>query len=192
MAKALGLLLLLAAFSVIALAFPTLAETRLVPQYPSVIDCSTSDDPLCKDGLPPGVEAYSEKEAFFQLKKCVKGNDQACYELCRRRLNGNSAHYSCPELINLNSFKPDVIITDHSFACNSLADEKRAEALDGKDDEDRSFNKWLKTKAGSCFMTHGDMPAKKLQEAPDEFYQVAVKGKSQRRVWVMGLFLKDD
>lgn len=182
---------MVASFAVLAVMTSASAQNLSVPRYPSVIDCSTSDDPLCKEGLPVGMKSYSVKEAFSHRKECIKGVDLDCYELCRRRLNGNSAYYSCPELINLNSFKPDVIITDHSFACNSLADEKRAGTLDGKDDEDRSFNKWLKTKAGSCFITQGDMPAKKLQVAPGEFYQVAIKNKGQRQVWVMGLFLKD-
>ena len=68
-------------------------ERNSAPRYPAVIDCSTSSDALHFDGLPPGVKSYSMDEALEKRDICAKGDLQACYELCRRRLNGNRPGY---------------------------------------------------------------------------------------------------
>jgi hypothetical protein len=74
-------------------------EDLKIPIFPAVINCTTSSDPLCKPGLPPGVRPYSLDEAFAKRQGCEKGDLRACYELCRRRLNGNTTDYACPHVI---------------------------------------------------------------------------------------------
>lgn len=160
-----------------------------VPRYPAVIDCRTSLDPLCLNGMPPGVEPYSMEKAFSVAQQCKRGDDRSCFELCRRRLNGNSQTYRCPTLKNLNVEPTDLIITDNSFMCDTAALERKANALDHQNDES-AFQKWIVSKKGACKMTKGEVSAKKISESEDEIFKVKVPSEGGRVRWVMSSFFK--
>lgn len=161
-----------------------------VPRFPATIDCLKSNDALCQSGLPSGVDTYSLEQAFGKRQECERGDLRACYELCRRRLNGNRPGYSCPVLLHATELKSDLRIIAGAYVCDALADEKRASELDG--DSDDAVRSWIRKNHKPCVFLKEASDARKIRVEDEYYYLVAIKSENWRQRWVEGVLLSEN
>ena len=136
-------------------------------------------------GLPPGVEPYSVGEAFEKRVDCEQGNFSACYELCRRHLNGDRPGYSCPpvqcSIIDTSSALPTKIIKN-AIACDHLKDE--VFTMTASDDAVRA---WIAKNHKACVFLDKPSDIKLITKTADGYYHVAIATENGHRRWVTDL-----
>lgn len=136
-------------------------------------------------GLPPGVEPYSLDQAFEKRQACEYGNFSACYELCRRHLNGDRPGYSCPPVQCSGDSDVSTIpskIIKGAIACDHLKDEAFTETA-----SDDAVRNWISNKHKACVILNNASDVKLITRTGDGYYQVAIKNEHWHQRWVTDL-----
>jgi len=138
--------------------------------------------------LSPGVAPYSLDEAFQMRARCVKGDDNACFELCRRHLNGDRPGYSCPPVSSSPDHVNPTMIVKGAIACAELEDEVfTAEDKEMVEADDNTVRNWIAVNHKDCVLLESDSEVRFIARARVGYYQVAIKSENWRRMWVTGL-----
>jgi len=136
-------------------------------------------------GLPPGVEVYSFDEATEKRSECERGNFSACYEMCRRHLNGDRPGYSCPPVQCSIDDDPNSVPT--KIIKGAIACDHRNDEVSTKKANDDAVRDWIATKHKACVFLADASDVKLITKTDDGYYQVAIESERWHRRWVTDL-----